>query len=352
MKRHILCAACSLLALPMLVACGDGEDDLEASIDFTSPYVITDNLADSIQHAVYLLYEEYGVPIYFNDTIATYVSGRDLQGGDVMRTETIDLNWNFQSHTYRKVNYAFDYLTTDAQKSRALLFARDYLGRASAKMRPFCLLLVDSLHIDGDATTLYYNGFRSLVVAQLTDITADERTARSTAILRDMVLSRVEVNTELVDRFGAVSSKDKYYGRPWVNDGANGGLGCVWGVEHNYLFWRPQRLWGDSVAQEYIDYSYATNVSTVEEFEAERALIFRQIGRYGFICGNTTYNDQTAHLESPANVSQDLTYFVTQMLSLGETEFMNRYGASSMVKKKYDILADYIEGELDINLDF
>ena len=55
---------------------------------------------------------------------------------------------------------------------------------------------------------------------------------------------------------------------------------------------------------------------------------------------------------SPANISQDLNYYVTQMLQLGETEFMARYGASTMVKKKYQILADYITGELGINLDF
>ena len=345
-----------VLTLALFAACGNDEDSLTNSIDFSSPYAIKDSSTDSILHHCYLLYEKYGVSVLFNDTVATQKVGTDAQGNDIFRYETIDLNWNFQSHDKSSVTYSYDYLQTDAEKSQALSFAEIYLNTASSKMRPFTILLVDTLYIkkEGSAATKpqYHNGFRSLVVTQLKDFTTDDMHTLSDSILRQMVLSRVQLDEDLVARFGAVSSQNKYYGRPWVNDGVNGGLGCVWNITHMGIFWKPQRLYNEGVAEEYIAYSYYTYVSTVEEFEAERASIFQQIGRYGFICGSTSYNDQLAHLQSPDNVSQDLTYYVNTMLEIGETEFMERYGASSMVKKKYDILADYIENELGINLDF
>lgn len=353
MKR-IFSPLALLLALPLFVAC-NSEDSLTPHIDFTSPYIIQDNPGDPIQHEVYAVYEKFGVPVYFNDTIVTRVTGKDLRGNDVLTTETIDLNWNFQSYDNSSVKYSFKYIHSDEDKYSALQFAKEYLSMASEKMRPFCILLVDTLYINrGGAMQKpeYYNNFRTLVTAQTLGLDEEARHTRATNILRDQVLSRVALNTELVERFGAVSSRDKFYGRPWVNDGVNGGLGCVWQVEHAGTFWKPQDLWEEGAADEYISYDYYTNVSTIEEFEEERASIFSQIGKYGFICGDTDYNNQMAHLKSPANVSQDLNYYVTTMLAIGQSTFMARYGAATLVKKKYDILANYITEELGIDLDF
>lgn len=356
MKKKFIRTICrSLLALTatvsLLTACSDSEDDLHNSIDFTSPYVIEDNPDDSIQHRCYLLYKEYGVPVYFNDTIKTRVTGKDLQGNDVYTTETIDLNWNFQSHDKKSVTYRYQYITADSAKSKALDFAEDYLSSASSKMRPFCMLLVDSVWRNS-SNERYINGFRCLVVSQLSGTTRQERLDLSQTILRKMVLSRVSVNETLVSQFGEVSNRNKYYGRPWVNDGTNGGLGCVWGVVHKGTFWKPYELFNDSIADEYLLYSWQTNVSTVEEFEAERDLIIRQIGKFGFICGDTDYSYQLDHVQSPSTVSQDLTFYVNTILAIGRSKFMERYGASSLVKKKFDILADYIENELLIDLNF
>lgn len=40
------------------------------------------------------------------------------------------------------------------------------------------------------------------------------------------------------------------------------------------------------------------------------------------------------------------------MMNTGRAEFMKRYGESPLVKKKFDILADYIENELLIDLNY
>lgn len=251
-------------------------------------------------------------------------------------TNSIDFNWGFQSHDKNSVRYKFDYLTTEEQQLGALDFARTYLSMTTEKMRPFCLLLVDTLYITrGGATTKpeHHTNFRALVVSQLQDLDKAGKQERATNILRDMVLSKVTLNEELVTRFGAVSSRDKLCGRPWVVSGSKGGLGCVWCVPHSGSWWHPEELYASEMADEYVDNGWSSGVYSISAFEAERALIFAQIGKLGFICGDTSYNNQSSHLMSPANISQDLNYYVTQMFQLGETEFMARYGAPTMVKK-------------------
>lgn len=341
-----LAALCMALAFVALAACS--EDDIVPSIDFTSPYALTDS-SDPVQHACYELYREYGVPVFFNDTIASYPAGTDYYGTPLTRYETLDLNWKFQSHDRGRVQYSFDYIRGADSQLAALDFARRFLSRASRKMRPFSIMLADSIHV-GAKTPIYYSGFRTLVMTQLAGLTDYQKDSCATAILQDMVLDRVRLNTELVERFGAVSDKEKYYNRPWVVDGANGGLGCTWGVEHEGVFWRPQALWDEGVAEYYVTYAFKTHVESVEEFEAERARIFREIGRYGFICGSRSYTDMLAHLYSPDGIDEDLEYFVGQMLQLGRERFMQRYGESALVKRKFNILAEYIEGELEVQL--
>ena len=51
----------------MLFSCG--EDALKPEIDFSSPYVMQDNPSDPVQHHCYEVYKQYGVSVFFNDTI-------------------------------------------------------------------------------------------------------------------------------------------------------------------------------------------------------------------------------------------------------------------------------------------
>lgn len=340
-----------LFALGFLAACSDSEDTLSNSIDFSSPYELKDNPNDSVDHERYLIYQEYGVPVFFNDTVGSRVTGKDLQGNDIVKTETIDLNWSFQSHDSKDVKYTYTYYKTDQEKMNALKFARAYLSKASVKMRPFCMLLADTVRQNSTSLS-YLNGFRCLLVTHTSSFTDSKRDSMANVLLQTMVLSRVKLNTTLVSRFGEVSNREKYYGRPWVNDGVNGGLGCVWNIKHEGTFWKPTELFEPGIEDLYITYAFKTHVENAEEFEAERTSIISQIGKYGFICGNTDHDCQLDHIQSPGSVSQDLTFFVNTMMKTGRAEFMKRYGSSPLVKKKFDILADYIENELLIDLNF
>ena len=96
----------------------------------------------------------------------------------------------------------------------------------------------------------------------------------------------------------------------------------------------------------YLSVYWSTKVTTEEEYIAERTLIFEQIGQFGFISGNV--KDKMSQVNSPSDASEDLEYYLDTMLSIGSETFLQRYGASSMVMKKYNILANYITGELGV----
>lgn len=91
MKGYIYTMLGMLLLLA--VSCDNTEDVLENKIDFSSPYVINDDADDPIQHHRYLIYEKYGVPVFFNDTVSETFIGMGYDGKPIYRYETLDFNW-------------------------------------------------------------------------------------------------------------------------------------------------------------------------------------------------------------------------------------------------------------------
>ncbi len=333
----------------LFIACDDSEK-LSNQIDFSSPYVIEDG-TDPIQHRRYELYRDYGVSVFFSDTISRTYVGEDFLGNPIYRYETIDLNWEFTSHSNGSMQYSFDYLFLPEQQSIALDFAENFLRKATGAMRPFCMFLTDTLKVANLAsetieTPNYLNNFRTLVIAQVTGYASVQMDSLSTVVLRSMVKSRVLKNANLVARFGAVSSTDNYYSRHWVNDGSNDGLGvtCRWmtGTD-GYTAFRVNTCFDEQT----VNNCMATGLfASVEEFEDMRAEMLADIGRFGFISGWAT----SSKVYSPNTVDEDLGYFIDTMLEIGKEEFVNRYGGSELVMEKYEILVDYIEGELGVKI--
>lgn len=334
-----------LLALIALTTSCEKEEVLQNSLDFSTPYVITDNPADPVQHHRYEIYRKYGVPVFFNDTVSSTLIGKNQWGDDIYRYETLDFNWSFSSHNKESVTYYYQLITDPVIQEQALKFVDEFLEQASEPMRPFSIFLPGSFIIrsnKGIEHPDYWTGFRTLVIPDVQVIPPERIKEFTQSVLMAMVKDRVLNNNDVVDAFGSVSSANKYYNKRWVNE-----LGCKWGVEHKGTYWNPSRLWKPGVAEEYVYWAYNTGVSTVEEFEAERALIFEQIGQFGFISGND--KESVGHLLSPKDVNEDLSYYVDCIVALGSEGFVNRYGSSPMVQQKYEIVADYIRNTLLID---
>lgn len=90
MKKYMIW----LLAALVLGAC-QKEDDLGNEIDFSNPYVITDDADDPVQQERYRLYTEYGVSVYFSDTVGQVYVRDDIYGNPVYRYEVLDPCWTF-----------------------------------------------------------------------------------------------------------------------------------------------------------------------------------------------------------------------------------------------------------------
>ncbi len=332
------------ILLLLAVSCDNTEDVLENKIDFSSPYVINDDADDPIQHHRYLIYEKYGVPVFFNDTVSETFIGMDYDGKPIYRYETLDFNWSFSSHNKSSVTYLYDYMTDAELQEKALQFVDEFLKEASRPMRPFSIFLPESFTIKNSngVTTApqFWNGFRTLVIPTVHNVEEAQIPSFTHMVLQSMVKDQV-MNSETVSAaFGEVSGTNNY-DKLWVDD-----LKCQWGVEHKGMLWDPADLFARGVELSYITQSWVTNVSTRAEFYAERDLIFREIGNLGFICGNIA--ETKGHLYSPKNVSEDMEFYLDNMLGLGREAFEARYCSSSLVIEKYTILADYINDVLGV----
>lgn len=340
LKYSVFCLTAILFA-----ACGN-EDELKSNVDFSSPYVLIDNPDDPIQHRCYEIYQKYGVPVFFNDTIEKKQVGVSPSGEPVMRFETLDMNWEFNSHSKGDLEFSYEYLKTVEQQEKALDFAEKYLEKASKPMRPFCFLLVDKITIESESGTVetpeFRSGFRTLAVAGMSELADADIEPLTTSILRNLVKSRVNGNSDLVEEFKAVSEKF-YGGKRWYLD-----LGCEpdWMFKTVALF-PPSRLWNDKFISETKSY-YGIDDATYNEW---RIWIIEQIGQFGFICGKQPSSDKGRDgFNSPDNVEEDLGFYLDMMLSLGSEEFLNRYGNSPLVLKKYNLLNDFISDKLGIEL--
>lgn len=343
--------------MSLLLSCS--EDSLENRIDFSTPYAIQDDPNDPIQHHCYELYKQYGVCVFFNDTIQENYIGLDRFGTPVYQYETLDLNWNFSSHDGKSVTYSFSYLEDNEEKEKALRFADSYLRQASSSMRPFCIFLpkrIEQLTEDSRRFLNRHSTFRVLAIS-----TADSELIESSdeaidelclSIISEMVLSKVKQNSNLTARFYSVSDKDGYYYKRWKED-LNYDL-PHW-KEYGGSYLGPNLIFEEEAYENSVNYGPVSvlnpmNGWTVEAFEETRAEIIKKVGEFGFISGDPGREGQSlSHIYSPKK-EDDLAFFVGAILDLGESEFKERYGGSALVMKKYNMLADFITNTLEVEL--
>lgn len=346
-----------ILALSLTAACS--EEELTGNlVDYSTPYVLTDNPDDPVAHRRYLIYEKYQVPVYFRDTLTSTYVGLDIYGDSIFRYETLDLNWDFTSHTAKDVEYRHHYITDAEKQMEALDFVDTYLSLVSDKMRPFCILLTDTTEVITAQSTEkpeFIVNFRVLVLSQMLKAEGEEPedpeqpeegndTARVDEIIRSMVWGRVQADERVKAKFGSISSKENWYDRPWKpdpNNPNNNNLGCSYEYTGDSWILGYDFLYDDEQIPDIMSY-YGW---TAEEYEIVRDELYKDIGQFGFICGA-----KYVSTSGSPDADYDLEYYVNKILELGHEEFMDRYGMSPLVVEKYNILYDFIAGDLGVDL--
>ena len=205
------------LLLPLLFFACKSEESITPAVTFERDFAVVDNAADPVQHARYEIYKKYGVPVYFNDTVAVH-GGTAPADSASRRYETVDLNWTFFGYS-RGVEYRYDYLRTAEEQLRALRFVDAYLSKISRQMRPFSVMVADTLTVSSANKVekpIYHVGFRTLVLARVKDITVEDSVnAQIAEIVNSMVSDRIKANRELCGEFADVSTQKGWYDLDW-----------------------------------------------------------------------------------------------------------------------------------------
>ncbi|MCA5005875.1 hypothetical protein [Sphingobacterium bovistauri] len=329
MKRLLI-----IIASAFVLASCQKDEEITPVLQFENIYAIIDNPNDSVQHRTYNIYKEFGVPVYFNDTIGRVHVMDDVQGNPIYNYEKIDLSWSF--HSYNKNTYEFDYMTDDKQKMKALDIIETYLKDASPSLRPFSFFVTNStrMYNQGVLSTTYRNstfniGFRTILMTG--NWTAKQLADQPGLMKRQMVLSKITNYVEDVALFSSVSKSVWYGGLGWEKIYDPKGLQFVIG-------WRDMEMLYD-------DWSGA-RWYTAEELEIMRNNARTVAGSFGFIKGNHT----TKGLETPSNATYDLQDYVIETLKYSPEEFEQIWGKYPLVMKKYGIVRNIIENKLLIKL--
>ncbi len=134
-----------IAALSVLwVGCGK-EDELEPSGADINWFVVEDS-TDPVDHLRFEVFEEFGVPVYYNDTIGSMEMGIDVSGNPRMFYRVIDCNYSITDRTilatYGKSK------DRDAIQIGVEVIRDQVLSVLPAKLRPRSMLVVDNLNVN------------------------------------------------------------------------------------------------------------------------------------------------------------------------------------------------------------
>lgn len=350
MKHSIL----YILLVFLSVAC-QKESDITSSIGFENLYVIKDDPNDSIQHKRYEIYQTYGVPVYFNDTIGKVFIKTDINGDSIFQYETLDLNWIFDGTNSGSVTYNITRLHEPDLQMKALHFAEIYLQNSQEALYPYAMWLTKKcyrLSSTGVESKEMISRYRNLMISWIENLQEKEMPAKATEYRNEVVKLKVQNYSEQLNAFDKVTD-EKYYNHLWESLYPNENLPhfykeSPWFPQPLEEEWKqdssfrknmkkrgnqtvahlPQGLWNDKDVDNYIIYC--------------RDLV----GAYGFIGYDRNFGSRF----TPKDTGEDLSLYLDEMLKYPRAEFQARWAKSPLVLKKYDILYKIIRDELGVEL--
>ena len=316
-----------LLFLAVWVIGCNKEDELEPQVHYDHLYVIQDNPSDSIQHKAYEIYQKYGVPVYFNDTVGKIFVKTNVYGDSVFRYEMLDLAWGFSSYTSADFDYV--YMTDPDQQMTGLRIVEDFLERSNKGLWPFSIFITKSLgiadwrdNVTSYAKGAFKSGFRMLYMsgdwesqAAIESLPAD--------LMKALVKEKIKGYTDDLAAFNKVCDKN-WYGKGWPE--LDSKLPAGWECDRLNSDW-----WIDD--------------ATPHEVDSVRNDIRNVIGNWGFVNGASYGSYWT-----PNSNERDLETYIGEMIKYPKAQFEVYWGAFPLVMKKYNILYGILVNRFGIEL--
>ena len=333
-----------------LWSCGK-EDDIRPDLTVDDLYAMTDDPADSIRHRIYGIYKNYGVSVFFNDTVGKVFVKTDIRGDSVFRYECLDPAWTYTG--YENVRYDYKYMTDPAEQSRFLDMIEVFLDQCGKNLYPYSIFVVNSYTTTDNKETVkgYAKGYFKLYYKLLL-LTGDRETSLAAIpqeIVRNIIEEKITDYIDMLSAFNRVSKE--YIGiSSWEKLGVDQLSKPFEFYEYGVVLRQVKRL---------LDYPFNGSMScmsdswwglnqyTPEVVELCRTALRAELGKFGFV-GQSVKN--TNESVPPMDKTDDLRVFVKEVMRYSPDDFRKYWGEYPLVMQKYEILAGIIENELGIEL--
>lgn len=292
-----------LLSMALFFVACNGDDDADLSPTGETNWLVLEDSEDEVDHLAYMIFEESGIPIYYNDTIARIPVGQMASGEEVFHYELLGVNYQITGST--KYNYE---LLTDRDEIKAgIEMLRDHvIPNLLDGMLPRSFFLTaefknefaaDKKLADVEA----YKALKTTCVNWAKEENAEEVAAAVLAVEYATFLQEREEELPLLAKFYVES------------EGISGG--------------NTKLLYGQSLTKSNGTRgdSWDTNVET-----------------FGFLSWDKTAKKYTTSWKAPSK-SQDLADYVKVVL-LGDDEgFQKNYAKYEKCLQKYDLMKQIVE---------
>lgn len=123
------------------------ENDLKPSY-FDKDWYILEDSENPLDHERYLVFKEFGVPIFYKDTIGSQPRGEDAFGEPVVYYEVINPNYTIGT-MFNRIKFEFSEETGDLMEGVKFIKERILPELISPELHPRCFLLAKKVTISG-----------------------------------------------------------------------------------------------------------------------------------------------------------------------------------------------------------
>ena len=269
-------------------------------------FVLVDNPSDPADHAAYLFYKEFGIPVFYNDTIG--VQERvDVWGNKYMHYELLSLNYSMGGMATSTSSPTISSLTYCSKQSvpGAISYLKEnIMPLIPAAIHIHSFLLVESMTSQSFGNAAF-KGMNTLVVAsasKLPTMTDDQKKKFNGAVLRaalsDYIINQGRFDTEL-EKFNNVSA----------------------------VLCPTKNIYG--LYTYYLSSSYITGLP---------AGVPINVNTVGFLS-----TDPTSTYYTPKSTWMDVNMYLEAILSGPQADFVSKYGTFEKIMIKYAIIKGIIE---------
>lgn len=301
----------SFLAMGLIVslttgmtACSGDDDDITLTHE-RNWLVVEDNPNDELDHTRYEIFEQTGIPIYYNDTIGseprTTLAGQPYTYYEVLQ---VFYNPGTATPSPKTANYTLPGRRADVLP--VVEYLRDKVLPSIPKgMYVPSVLLVDTLN--SSSGTVAFKGLNTIVlsnVRRFASMTEDARRLYRASFLRAVVASSLYTKEE-----------------QWLEDNFFSQTYAVNSSNATYLY--------STASATYYVYKALSNYPQTEQ----------TLANLGFIGTHTKPTATTPErYKTVPTKSEDVSQFVEAVLAYPEAEFLSQHKGQKVVLAKYQVL--------------